>query len=1006
LPWVPHSGLFESHTGLPLEERAISEGIDDRLKRALSDRYSIEREIERGGMAVVYLARDLRHCRNVAIKVLHPTLAATVAPERFLREIDVTAKLQHPNILTLIDSGEAEGLPYYVMPFVEGQSLRERLQREGPLSVGEAVRIASEAADALAHAHEKGVVHRDIKPGNILVSAGHAVVADFGIAAALDDAAIGRLTDTGLSLGSPAYMSPEQAMGEKTLDPRTDIYCLGCVLYEMLAGQPAFEGPVASMVTRKILGEVKPLKTLRPDVPAAIEQAITRAMATAPADRFASADAFMQALQVGLPHAGKGWSRRRGLAAAAVLIAVLASAVVMVRANQADAARALRAAQNLAEVEDLIDQGRHEDALALAEQVEAELPGDTTLARLLPTFTFTLPIRTEPAGARVYRQRMDVGADEWEDMGQTPLDGIRFAGGTFEPEGLGPTYIPDRPHRLRFELEGYQTRELLLSAVLGAGLGNIPPMDPVVLTREDPATAGMARIPGFTTPDSTRYQDFYMDRYEVTNREFKEFVDAGGYRNPEHWQHPFAMGGKALSHEEAMALLEDRTGRPGPSDWSLGDFPEGQADYPVGGVSWYEAAAYAHWRGKELPTSSHWAQAYVFSQDNSHAIVPRSNLSSNGPRAVGLNDAMTAYGVYDLLGNVREWCYNEAGPGARATRGGAWTDGEFLVGWVIPKDAFDRHETNGIRLVRTSDSEQATEKLRYPVERTVVRDFSTERPVSDAEYEIFKRLYDYDPVPLNPVVERSDTFPHWVRELVTYDLPYGERGGVILYLPRGVRGPVQPIVYWGGSGLLMLKSVEDEFLAGYDFLVKSGRAVALPLFAGSYGRIDPRPQSAWGSTVPGRSGTNAYRDVAIQWVKDLRTSIDYLETRDDVDSERVGFFGFSFGGRVGVVATAVEPRIDATILNTGGLGLNLYPPEVDVFNFASRVRTPVLMLNGQHDVVFPYEMSSRPLFELLGTASEDKSHVLFPASHFVPQDEMIKRSLDWFDKYLGVPAGG
>jgi len=980
----------------------MSDGTDDRLKRAVADRYAIQREIERGGMAVVYLARDLRHNRNVAIKVLQPALAATVATERFLREIDVTASLQHPNILTLIDSGEAEGLPYYVMPFVEGQSLKDRLQREGPLPVDEAVKIASEAADALAHAHANGVIHRDIKPGNVLVSAGHAVVADFGIASALDDAAVGRLTDTGLSLGSPAYMSPEQATGERSLDTRTDIYCLGCVLYEMLVGKPAFEGPVASLVTQKIMGEFRPVRALRPEVPPAIDQAVAKAMATAPADRFATADAFRQALQAGLPRGSDGWSRRRTLAAAVVVVAVVLAAVVWVRTSRAEGARALLAAQNLAEVEDLIGQGRYTDALTRAEHVESEFPGDTTLLRLLPTFTFTVPIRTDPPGARVYLQRMDRPEGGWLDLGLAPLEGVRFAGMTFDTEDFTPTYEADRPYRLRFELDGYEERELLLTAVMGVGWQNIPPMDPVVLAPEAPATEGMVRIPGFTR-DSVQYADFYMDRFEVTNREFKEFVDAGGYRSPGHWQHPFVMRGRELTYAEAMVLFEDRTGRPAPSTWRLGDFPEGQAEYPVGGVSWHEAAAYARWKGKELPTTEHWGQANLYDGQSSYITVPRSNLDSEGPRAVGHDDAVTAFGVYDLLGNVREWCYNEAGPAARATRGAGWTDAHFLVGRIIPKDAFDRHETNGIRLIRTSDPEESIAKLRFPVQRTVVRDFSTENPVSDAEFEIFKRLYDYDPVPLDVRLERADTFPYWVREHVTFDLPYGDRGGVILYLPKAARRPLQPVVHWGGMGVLSLRSVEDEFLPGYDFLIRSGRAVALPIFAGSYGRVDPRPRSAWGSSTPGASGSNAYRDIAIKWVKDVRATIDYLETRADLDSEHVGFFGYSFGGRAGVVALAVEPRLTAAVLNVGGLGLSPYPPEVDVFNFASRVRIPVRMLNGQYDIVFPHGASQRPLFELLGTAPEHKSHVVFPASHVIPQNEVIRHSLDWFDKYLGVP---
>jgi eukaryotic-like serine/threonine-protein kinase len=196
----------------------------------------------------------------------------------------------------------------------------------------------------------------------------------------------------------------------------------------------------------------------------------------------------------------------------------------------------------------------------------------------------------------------------------------------------------------------------------------------------------MVRIPGFTY-NSIDYADFYMDRYEVTNRAFKEFVDAGGYRDPEYWLHPFVRGGEELGFDEAMALFVDQTGRPGPSTWRLGTFPEGQEDYPVGGVSWYEAAAYARWVGKELPTTLQWDQGRLYYRENSHVIEPRSNLGSAGPRPVGQGDAMTTLGVYDMVGNVREWCYNEAGEGERATRGAAWPDAPFHVGWVIPKPA-------------------------------------------------------------------------------------------------------------------------------------------------------------------------------------------------------------------------------------------------------------------------------------------------------------------------------
>src|SRR5438093_321942 len=215
----------------------------DKLRTALNDRYRIEREIGAGGMATVYLAHDLRHDRPVAIKVLHPELAAALGAERFLSEIKTTAKLQHPHILPLLDSGEADGLLFYVMPYVSGETLRTRLEREKQLPIADALRIAREAADALGAAHGLGIVHRDIKPENILLQGGHALVADFGIALAVQQAGGHRMTQTGLSLGTPQYMSPEQAMGERAIDARADIYALGAVTYEMLVGEPPFTGP-------------------------------------------------------------------------------------------------------------------------------------------------------------------------------------------------------------------------------------------------------------------------------------------------------------------------------------------------------------------------------------------------------------------------------------------------------------------------------------------------------------------------------------------------------------------------------------------------------------------------------------------------------------------------------------------------------------------------------------------------------------------------------------------
>jgi eukaryotic-like serine/threonine-protein kinase len=268
-----------------------------RLQGALEDRYRIEREIGAGGMATVYLAHDLRHDRRVALKLMRPELSAVIGAERFLAEIKLTANLQHPHILPLFDSGEADGCLFYVMPFVEGESLRERLTREKQLPVPEAVRIAAEVASALDYAHRHGVVHRDIKPENILLHDGRALVADFGIALAASKASGNRMTETGMSLGTPHYMSPEQAMGEREITARSDVYALGAMLYEMLTGDPPFTGSTAQAVVARVLTEApRPILPQRHTIPPHVEAAVLTALEKLPADRFATAAEFGEAL--------------------------------------------------------------------------------------------------------------------------------------------------------------------------------------------------------------------------------------------------------------------------------------------------------------------------------------------------------------------------------------------------------------------------------------------------------------------------------------------------------------------------------------------------------------------------------------------------------------------------------------------------------------------------------------------------------------------------------------
>ena len=336
---APSEGALRSTgTAGAAHEAVLTAARSAALSAALAGRYELERELGHGGMAIVYLARDLRHGRHVALKVLHPELAAVLGNERFLTEIRTTATLQHPNILPLFDSGTVDGVVYYVMPHVAGESLRDRLNREGPLAVDTAVRIATDVAGALECAHRQGVVHRDIKPGNILLTDGHALVADFGVALAATNAGASRLTQTGLSLGTPRYMSPEQVAADRTPDGRSDIYSLGAVCYEMLAGEPPFSAPTTHGVLAKLLTEEpRPLSSFRKAVPPGVEAAVHRALEKLPADRWGSAAEFAAALaQPDSRAVARPVTRRtRGYATAAIVtiaLAAFASGVVAGRA--------------------------------------------------------------------------------------------------------------------------------------------------------------------------------------------------------------------------------------------------------------------------------------------------------------------------------------------------------------------------------------------------------------------------------------------------------------------------------------------------------------------------------------------------------------------------------------------------------------------------------------------------------------------------------------------------
>jgi dienelactone hydrolase/tRNA A-37 threonylcarbamoyl transferase component Bud32 len=972
------------------------------LAAALADRYRIVREIGAGGMATVYLAEDLKHQRSVAVKVLDPQLAASVGAERFLREIRITAGLQHPNILTLIDSGEAAGFLYYVMPFADGISLRKRLRdADGALPLDESLLILREILDALAHAHTQGLVHRDVKPENVMLVGRHALVLDFGVAKAVQSAREGdrasrggeegALTSVGMSLGTPAYMAPEQAAGDPDVDHRADLYSAGVVAYELLSGKVPFEGRTHEVLAAHVTKDPTPLQQRAPQLPAALTKLVMRCLAKRPEDRPQHAEAVLAELDALMRPAASPslWGRLEQQLGRAGAIGVVATIGVVIMAGVGALTKQSRDARWVAtvaapEIERLLEASRFDSAFVLHERAAARAPRDTALATLGQRAAWETVMSSTPEGARVEWAAIDA-LDDWHGMGTTPAR-MRF------PRGAA---------RIRLSLAGQRilVRQLMIFQA--------PDTVRLPLDATADQDSGMVRVdggntspvmPGLSDIAEVRLDPYRLDRYEVANRDYKRFVDAGGYADAQWWTEPIVVAGRAVPVAQALTRFVDRTGRAGPASWEGGTYPAGADDLPVGGVSWYEANAYARFVGQELPTIFHWERAAVTAYMS--VIVPQSVFTAEAPRTVGGNLGMSPFGNFDMAGNVREWVANAFGA-QRFILGGGWTDQSYAFTDAYAQDPLDRVAINGFRLMKRAPNDSTPRTAWAPIARQM-RDYSLERPVGDDVYRTLAGTYAYDRTPVDvQTVSVDSSNANYTMEQVSIATPYGdERMPVYIYVPRRVTGPRQTVVLFPGSNAFYetQHSRETQYSGlrslALDAILNSGRIVVWPVYASQYERVH-----TLGSDAPRQ--TIEYRDHVKHWVQDASRTLDYLETRTDVDTARIAYYGMSFGGRTAPIMLATDPRFKVAVLSVAGLKMERPRPESDPFNFLPRVRIPVLMLNGEFDHYFPLETSQRPFLATLGTPAAQKKHVVFKGGHSVPRTLFITEALAWLDRYLG-----
>ncbi len=981
-------------------------------------RYKIMDELGRGGMGVVYLAEDAKLKRRVALKLMPPELAGdSVAKERFIREAHAAAVLDHPNICTIFEVDEADDKTYISMAFVDGLSLRQIIKKDY-LGIKQALDLAIQVAEGLSAAHSKGIVHRDIKSANIMVTQQRqAKIMDFGLAKL---AGTSLITREGVAMGTVAYMSPEQAQGQP-VDKRTDIWSLGVVLYEMFGGRLPFQGEnEASYLYAIVHEEPKALKALNPDIPVEIQKVINRAMTKKPEDRYQTADEMISDLrryqeQLQVEEAGaftlRTLLRRLRQPRVAIPIAIGMITIAAVAAWLLNRRANVRWAREVAlpDITRLYTENEFNSAYHLALEAKNFIPDDQELADVWKNISGSISIETEPAGADIYIKDYAEAEQEWSYLGQTPLIEAATSRGY---------------KHWKAEKSGYDTFEACL--YLGDPLNKWTKEVKIRLDQEGTSPEGMVHINAASYRLSERWSvdaefayrptltwlthlpklvlgEYLIDRYEVSNKQYKEFIDGGGYSNQKYWKHEFEREGQVLSWEEAMQLFVDKTGRPGPKDWELGDYPEEEEDYPVRGISWYEAAAFAEYAGKSLPTVYHWNFAYGIHDsrvgglyENAY-VIPKSNYGGSGPLPINQSQGFSAHGVYDLAGNVKEWCWNAHGDN-RYILGGAWNELQYMM--IRPESfpPFFREYNFGFRCMKRLSEHDTYEAAAAPVEMAPQTDYSQYKPCSDDVFQVLKGLYDYTPAALDAVVNsKQDMGQNIIREEVSFNAAYGdERMSAYLFLPENGTPPYQVMIYMTGGGASNMHSIEDfDYKSQINFIVKSSRAVVFPVYKGSFQRrFEPVENVNY----------LVQRDRDIKTIKDLSRTIDYLETRPEFDTEKIGFYGISTGAFFASIGPAIEERIKVTIVSAAGLRKESRWEDdyISHFNFSSRITIPVLMINGKYDSRIPIETRARPLLNIFATPEEDKDLKIYDTGHAVWFNyEWKKDTLDFLDRYFG-----
>ncbi|HZF29735.1 MAG TPA: SUMF1/EgtB/PvdO family nonheme iron enzyme [Gammaproteobacteria bacterium] len=712
------------------------------------------------------------------------------------------------------------------------------------------------------------------------------------------------------------------------------------------------------------------------------------------------------------PADSSGIPKRLRIAAAAAAVLALVAVAAWIGLDP----YAPRADQDrtVAQVVELTQGDRYGEAFALGLPLvnAGGLERDTAFREAWRQIVLPMRPLVAEVGATVYFKGYADVDGPWIEAGVTPIE--------------HPVPAPHGTLRIKVTKPGFRTAYFAVANpgpsvvsepadvfIARNNIGEIPlPLIKDGSAPDDMVLVPRTNIPVFVSGWSTRQGSFRQDipafliaRSEVTNQQFKEFIDAGGYDKPAYWEgFEYTDGGRALSWEEARAKFVDATGRAGPAEWQLSSYPAGRDSYPVGGISRYEAAAYARFRGLTLPTIHHWARAAFGPYDPRFNVAPMvavaSRYSASGPAPADSEMGLGPWGTLHMSGNVREWASNFTEAGLGLALGGAWSD-YTLENWgTSSTPPMDRSPTNGVRLMQADSDAALMSRLQEPIHRQndgVLRPIA---PVSDEVFAAMRLQFDQTRAkPLEASTSIVEETPQWIAEEVA--LRFADADAATLYVvkPRGHAAPLQPIIYAPPANCCVLKrpnrdSIEQLVEAG--FVVDSGRALVILIWSGSYERFTPVDPDA--SLLPDRQ-----RRSALAFGRDVGIAMDYLETRADIDVTHAGFLGISIGAVGQGIVLAIEPRLKAAVLISGGaIRVDEIHPMADLVNYAPRITVPVLMINGRMDHISPYETSQKPLLDLLGTDASAKAHIVYDGGHFDYRRNMVARNVsDWFDRYLG-----